>query len=1019
VPLEPMSRRELLLAGGRYALVAGVTGGVPLAAVTGCTQGGEPEAASASGGPVSVEIGEGTNFCAAVSPDRRTVVMDLLGVLWTVPLEGGVAQELTSDFSDATQPDWSPDGSRIAFQSYRDGYFHLWTIGADGTGLRQLTTGPYDHREPRFSPDGLRLAFSSDRSGSYGIYVLDLATGTIATWADSEKEEGAPSWSPDGASLAFTVDDKAVDAVGRQGNRRTLATITEGRLDAPSWPPNGRDIAYTVTHDGRAQLIRAGRPLTDRDEEVFPFRAVWLSAGEILYTGDGKLRRRSLATGVVKDVDFTAPVSFTRRPYTRRVRDFDGEGPRPVRGIVGPALSPDGLRVAFCALNDLWLMTIGERPTRLTRDSFSTVDPAWSPDGRSLCYTSDRAGNPDLWVRDLEAGEERRLTAPPHTAVAGAWSPDGSRISFQNREGATFLVDVGSGDTRQVSDPLFAPGRPSWSPDGNVLTFAALRPSSRRFREGTSQILTLDLRTGAQAYHQPIASASLSTRGYDGPVWSPDGTTMAFVVASVLHVVPVDATGSPTGPARQITDEVTDAPSWSGDSRSILYLSSGRLRMVDAGGGEPRTIPLELTWVAAKPSGRVVIHAGRLWDGLGPRLREDVDIVVDGNRIVEVRPHRADREGLDASALTVVPGLMDMHSHTQALGKFFGSRQGRLWLSFGVTTTRSPGDPAYHAIEEREATDSGDRLGPRYFGTGEPLDGARTYYHFMRPVRDSAQVARELERARALEYDLVKTYVRLPVSRQREVVDAAHREGTWVTSHYLYPAVRAGLDGMEHMGATNRLGYSQTISRLGRSYQDVVALFTASGLALTPTLFTSRALYAGDDSLVTDRRVAALYPVWEQMALRAKAQAARSPAERATKEALAASVETVKAIHQGGGLVVSGTDAPIDNVGVSLHQNLRAMVAYGMTPYEALVTATRNAAQALGVADQLGTVEPGKLADLVFVSGDPLLDITSLANVQLVMRNGVLHRVDDLLRFPVPDEFEPGAAVWDPEGPCC
>ncbi len=102
-------------------------------------------------------------------------------------------------------------------------------------------------------------------------------------------------------------------------------------------------------------------------------------------------------------------------------------------------------------------------------------------------------------------------------------------------------------------------------------------------------------------------------------------------------------------------------------------------------------------------------------------------------------------------------------------------------------------------------------------------------------------------------------------------------------------------------------------------------------------------------------------------------------------------------IHRGGGFVIAGTDAPLDNVAVSLHTNLRAMVHYGFTPYEALRTATANPARWLGLERRLGLIAPGATADLAFVVGDPLADIRAAAAVTQVMRGGVLHTVDELL----------------------
>ena len=963
-----------------------------------------PAAAAEEAQRTGVLIREGTNMCAAVSPDGSTVVIDVLGMLFAVPISGGDARPLIDELADATQPDWAPDGRSIVFQSYRTGNFHLWLIDADGGHPRQLTTGPFDHREPRFSPDGKRVAFSSDLGGSYGIHVLDLASGKITAWADGPADEAAPAWSPDGTTLAFTVDTTAIDAVDETGNRRRLVEPKGGLLYAPFWLPGGTGIGY-VRFEGEPQLpgptslIVGDRAVTGPAEDVFPFRAAWLSATEILYTADGKLVRRDLGSGQTKTVPFAVRAQVTpRRP--RHSADVTRPGARPVRGIVGPALSPDAKQVAFCALGDLWLQRIGGNPERLTHDGFLTTDPAWSPDGRFLAYTSDRTGNPDLWLRDLRDGSERRLTALSYAAVAPAWSPDGARIAFQDQDGATYLLTVAGGSVQKVLDALWEPGRPTWSPDGTVLAFAAVKPYSKRFREGTNQILTLDLRTGTVIYHEPAAHRSLSTRGYDGPVWSPDGTKMAFVMGSALWVLPVDVTGKPTGAARRITQEVTDAPTWSGDSTRLLYLSNGRLRLVKASGGTAKTLPVQLTAAPAVVAGRTVIHAGRLWDGVSRRLRENVDIVVAAGRIAEVRPHVAGQAVVDASHLTVLPGLADMHVHAHMKGRFLGARQGPLWLSFGVTTIRSPGDPVYQALQEREAVSAGSRLGPRYFGTGEAIDGSRVYYNFMRPTTTDEELNREIERAIALDYDLVKAYVRLPWSSQRTVADAAHRDGKWVTSHYLYPAAKLGLDGMEHMGATNRLGYSQTSSRRGFGYGDVVGLFGATGMSITPTLFQSSVLLAKDPSLVTDKRVTTLYPAWEYLLLQQKlAQVTSSPAvTQLLEQALAANAGTAKRIQESGGLVIAGTDSPIDHPAISLHLNLRALVANGMSPYDALRTATANAAIVLGAQDSLGSVAPGRLADLSFVEGDPLSDITAAAAVRKVMAAGVLHDVDDLLK---------------------
>lgn len=954
-------------------------------------------ATSARGAPeprkTEVTVTEGTNIAVAVSPDGQNLAFDLFGVVWRLPIGGGAAVRLTDDYADAAQPDWTPDGRSLIFQSYRDGNYHLWSVGADGAGLKQLTRGAFDAREPRVSPDGRRVAFASDMTGVYAIHVLDLATGAVTLWAKAEGQASEPCWSPDGARIAFVVDRARVEIVDAAGGRTRGPAVRASadrmnpvELRSPAFSPGEGDIVYAVLENGRAELRSSSGTLV-AGEDVFPFRAMW-AGGDLVYAADGKIRRRGPAG--TKDIPFRVSVPAATPRYAKRKRDFESGGKRPVVGIGSPALSPDGRQVVFRALNGLWLLTLGGAARPLVQDGFWTCDPAWSADGRMLAYSSDRGGTLDVWVRDMTTGAERQLTRHKGAAVSAAWSRDGQSIAFLDQTGALHTVDVATGAISKRFEAIWEPGKPSWSPDGKTIALAAFRPKTARYREGLSEILTVDVATGAGRYEPIAPEKSIGTRGDDGPVWSPDGTRMAFVFASRLHVATVDGRGRLTGPPQALNDEVTDAPTWSGDGSKLLYLCNGRLRLIDVAGGPPRTIPHGITWAAAKGPARTVVRAGRLWTALSPDVRRDVDVLIEGARIVAVAPMgQASLDGatiVDARDATVMPGLVEMHAHRQMQGYGYGDREGRLWLSLGVTTTRSPGSPCYHMVEDREALDSGARVGPRYFSTGEAIDGSRIFYNFMRPVTEPGQMALELSRVEALGYDLIKTYVRLPFTAHREVVAWAHARGLPVTSHYHYPPLAFGQDGMEHIGATTRLGYPRTVSALGRSYQDVTALFAASGARRTPTLFTSQVLYGTDRSLVDDARIKTLYPPWEYERLLARARQAASADNTAALATLKGHVQHCRDILAAGGRVVTGTDSPIDFNGVSLHMNLRGMVKFGMTPYEALVTATRYSGEFLG--QPLGVIAPGMLADLAIVEGDPLTRIEDAAAVRTVIKNG-------------------------------
>lgn len=971
-------------------------------------------------GSERVTLTEGTNIVATVSPDRQSIIMDVQGVLWRLGAGGGEARRITDPLLEATRPDWSPRGDLVAFQAYAGGTFHVWTMTPGGDNVRQLTFGHGDHRDPTISPDGTKVAFSSDRAfeGSYDIWVAELATGALQRiTSDNALEEFEPSWSPDGTRLAFVSGTSAsatrIEVIDGSGARTTFATAPAGaRFNSPSWSPEGKNIAYVQFASNRSQLFVSGRQVAPNND-VFPFPARWLSANELLYTADGKVRILELASGSAREVPFEATVTLNRPSYRRKHHDFDSLRRRQAKGIVGPALSPDGRRVAFQALNQIWVADLHSgRSRQMTVDRYYKSDPAWSPDGAMLAYSSDKAGTPDIYVLNLASRSEERVTSLPGAEVSAAWSPDGRAIAFQDQTGATHVVTLGSGDTRMVIPSLFAPGKPSWSANGNTIAIAAIRPYTRRFREGQSQMLTADVATGELRYWEPAPFKSISTRGEDGPVYSPDGTAVAFSMESALWVMPVDGNGHPAGEARRVTNEPTDAPTWSGDSRSLLYLSNGRLRLVSRNGGAPRTADVDLDWRPSESNGKTVIRAGRFWSGRGPNVQSDVDITIVDNRIVSIEPHRGrgrhdrDTKFIDASQRTVIPGLWETHTHEWISGKFFGSRLGRLWLAYGVTSLQSVGDPVYRAAETREAYASGSRVGPRFFATGEALDGERVFYNFMRPVTGGAgQLFLEQLRAKAIEYDMIKTYVRLSHAEQAAANSFAHETmGVWTASHYMLPGMAFGVDGMTHLSATTRLGYAYTRSAAGISYQDVRDLFAESGMFVISTTFNP-SLYAEDPAMVDDQRLVTLNPPWEQMALRAKRDAALNTDQTISLERLKREEDTIREILRRGGVALAGTDSPLDNPATALHLNLRAQVKYGLAPWEALQTATSLAARTFGVERDLGTLERGKLADLVIIDGNPLENIADADNVFAVMKNGRLYTLDELM-FPFAAQAE-------------
>src|SRR4029079_4831706 len=174
----------------------------------------------------------------------------------------------------------------------------------------------------------------------------------------------------------------------------------------------------------------------------------------------------------------------------------------------------------------------------------------------------------------------------------------------------------------------------------------------------------------------------------------------------------------------------------------------------------------------------------QLVDGKSATARANVDIVIEGNRIKSVSPHSAALHTggrvVDATGLTVMPGLIEYHSHLQP---DLGAAALRAWLAFRRDTVRSPGGMPYEAAEFREASDAGVRIGPRVFDTGYLLEWNRVYYPMAVPVSNTAHLEMELQRVKALQFDFIKSYVRVPDLQQKRIVDFAHSVGIATSSH--------------------------------------------------------------------------------------------------------------------------------------------------------------------------------------------------------------------------------------------
>lgn len=980
-----------------------------------------PQAAE-PGASQTFTVHQGTNFAAAISPDGARIVIDMQGDLRILPARGGKAVPLATLSGEARLPSWSPDGKLIAFQYYIGEQWHIYTLRADGTGLHQVTYGACDDREPTWLPDGRTIVFSSDRSGNFDIWQVAIDGSGLVRLTTGPGEKYYPSVSPNGAGIAFVAGD--ADPVSRQvtnptlkirssdGAVRTILTANDN-IALPSWSPDGRFLAYmsylsnglpehSVSTGLHVAAVADGSvtQVSKDGEDVFISRPQWLRDGGLLYTADGEIKRSHRA-GAPDVISFSAEFTVApAKPYVRKVHDFTSREPRQAKGILHPVVSPDGMHIAFTALGDLWLLNMGDpHPLRLTNDPFVKLQPAWSPDGRTLAYVSDRRGTGimDLYVRDMKSGAERRLTETVESLEGPVFSPDGTKIAVTMLSSDNwhanypYVFNLKTGELKRVYDWLFNPSIASWSRDGKTLNYVALLPSSHRFRYGLNEIIQVPLDGSAARFVTPTPGKSLGIRAKDGAIISPDGHHMAFVEDGTLWTVAINDNGTFISTPRRMTNDLADEPSWIGDSKSIVYLSGYQLKRIFLDDAHIEDIPLELQWQPAIPRGRKVVHVGRLFDGRNLAYRDNVDVVIDDNVVTAVVPHKDNWPGaelIDASNKVVIPGMFENHIHDFAIN---GEPVGRIALGFGITSIREPGCDPSEGVEEREAWASGRRTGPRLFTTGL-IEGARIFYPMSLPVTSAVGLELEMERARLLDLDFIKTYERLDSPFQKRVIEEAHQIGIPVTSHDLYPSAMFGIDAVEHLNTQDRIVAGDRLSLTGKLYEDVEQILLHGGLFDVPTVVGA------------DTNVGAYYLQLDGRAFKDLKQLKLLPARVLTsrywKRAMSGdpqsimpallklSADPLTRIHHDGIITPPGTDASYTNLGFGIVTELRFYVDAGFSPAEALRAATLESARLNQVEDKLGSIEPGKLADLVVVEGDPLKDILDVLNVDTVIKDG-------------------------------
>ncbi|HXH39090.1 MAG TPA: amidohydrolase, partial [Thermoanaerobaculia bacterium] len=378
---------------------------------------------------VSFSTSEGTWLSLDVSPDGRTIVFELLGDLYTMPIAGGTATRITSGPSFDSQPRWSRDGKQIVFLSDRSGAENIWLCDADGSHAKAVTKGSNNlYASPAWTPDGNYIV-ASRTSGVLGsVYELWLyhkdggsGTGMIKSGTPAP---GVPQMNILGA--AFGSDPRyvwvsrhrggfgynlqinsfqaewQVAVYDRQTGQTNGVTDVQGSGMRPILSPDGKWLVYATRHDTATGLrlrdLSTGDerwlvyPVTRDDQEsrftrdLEPGSAFTPDSKALITTFGGKIWRVEVPSGQVSAIPFTAQVEQQLGPLVRF--DFRVDtGDITLRQIRDGSASPDGKHLVFSALDRLYVMDLpGGTPHRLTTETVHEQEPVWSPDGKSIAY---------------------------------------------------------------------------------------------------------------------------------------------------------------------------------------------------------------------------------------------------------------------------------------------------------------------------------------------------------------------------------------------------------------------------------------------------------------------------------------------------------------------------------------------------------------------------------------------------------------------------------------------------------
>jgi Tol biopolymer transport system component/imidazolonepropionase-like amidohydrolase len=992
---------------------------------------------------IEFETDEGSWISLDLSPDGQTIVFELLGDLYRLPIEGGRATPITSGMAFNAKPRFSPDGRELVFISDRGGAENVWVMDVDGSNARALTREhEMNFTSPRWTPDGEAIVVSRAgprRTYQLWMYRLDGGIGLSLTGQHDGMNAMGPAFSADGSTIYFARRQGAFGSTVPQWQLAGLDRAT-GELhrfsDAygggarPELSPDGRWLVFASRYEAETGLrvrdLRSGEerwlihPVQRDDQQslasrdLMPGMAFTPDSRAIIITKGGGLWRVSVPGGEATPIPFVAPVRLELGPELRFSRPVP-DGPVEVSHIRQPRLSPDGRRVALGALNQIWVMDLpGGVPWAIGPTDAPQQQPVWSPDGRYIAFItwSDVDGGHVHRVRaDRPGRRPERLTTQAAFYTRPAYSPDGQVIVVitaprQQRTTQRYAGDGGGFELHRlpanggattliaaVSDagPLGRIAQPHFSDSSDRVYLYERGDGLISMRLDGSDRRTHIKVIGFTGTESPVpwhaSEVIMSPTGGQALAWADEHVHLLTVPnGGVAPTVRLPSPGSAPVPVRQLTDLAGESMAWSSEGRTATY-SWGRTfyrHDLTAEAGAPDAVvstEIQLNAPRRSGSGVLALCGARLITMRGDEVIENGDLLISDDRIVALGPAGEvdipiGARVMDVSGRTIIPGLVDIHYHEHASYDPLRSQvyEHLAMLAYGVTSTRNPQPTTTDIFSYRDLVEAGLALGPRLFTTGPGVS--------QRGQIGSLDDARRAIRRYSEHFDVngIKQYAAGNRQQRQWILMALREQGLMATTEGYHDlrlnltAIMDGYPGHEH---------SFPIVPL---YRDVIRLVAEAGTTYTPTLLIAFGGPGAEDffytteSPINDPKFRRFTP--DHQLYRMRRRTWNHEDDHVFKQMARVAADIVAA----GGRVGLGSHGQLHGLGT--HWELWALASGGMSNHDALRVATIFGAEAIGHAADLGSIEPGKLADLVVLDGNPLVDIRHTNTVRYVVRNG-------------------------------